>query len=69
MPVPQVRGTYVPEVGDFDGDGHDDIAWTREGDATIWHSDPTVLNYRQTAVSTAATQSVPAVAHPTVNVR
>ena len=40
MDVPQVRGTYVPVVGDFDGDGHDDIAWTREGDATIWHARP-----------------------------
>jgi hypothetical protein len=66
--VPQVRGTYLPVVGDFDGDGHDDIAWTRSGVAIIWHADPTILTYRQTAVDTGHPQTYPAVAHPTVNV-
>lgn len=68
VPVPQVTGTYDPVVGDFDGDGHDDIAWTRDGKASIWHADPTIVTYRQSYVDTGREVTIPAVAHPTVNV-
>ena len=37
---PDVNGTYDPVVGDYDGDGGNDIAWTRPGTATIWLLDP-----------------------------
>ncbi len=35
-PAPPVSGRYDPVVLDADGDGDDDIAWTRAGRATIW---------------------------------
>lgn len=35
-PAPPVSGTYEPVVLDFDGNGAEDIAWTRNGGATIW---------------------------------
>lgn len=33
---PTVNGTYDPAVGDFDGNGYEDIAWVTNGKATFW---------------------------------
>lgn len=33
---PQVAGLYLPAVGDYDGNGYQDIAWSRDGGAYIW---------------------------------
>jgi hypothetical protein len=34
--APNVNGTYDPAIGDFDGNGYDDIAWGNAGKATLW---------------------------------
>jgi hypothetical protein len=33
---PTVNGTYDPEVGDYDGNGYQDIAWASGGKASLW---------------------------------
>jgi hypothetical protein len=33
---PTVNGVYDPAVGDFDGNGYEDIAWVTDGKATFW---------------------------------
>jgi len=33
---PSVYGDYDPSVGDFDGNGYSDIAWSSGGKATLW---------------------------------
>lgn len=58
---PQVVGLYIPEVGDYDGNGYQDIAWTTGGRAYIWgfHAG----GYTQTNVVTDADDTLPRTAY------
>ncbi len=53
---PVVNGSYDPTVGDFDGNGYGDIAWTSGGKATIWKFNSG--GYTQTSVSTNTTNPI-----------
>jgi hypothetical protein len=55
---PQVGGTYAPEVGDYDGNAYDDIAWVANGTATLWKFD--VGTYTQQKVTTTTKNTNPA---------
>ncbi|HMJ76804.1 MAG TPA: hypothetical protein VK507_12575 [Iamia sp.] len=59
---PAVNGIYTPLVGDFEGDGSDDIAWTQGGRLDIWELGNSGHVYTQTWISTPYHQTVPAVA-------
>jgi hypothetical protein len=36
LEAPTVNGSYDPEVGDYDGNGYQDIAWASGGKASLW---------------------------------
>ncbi|HEX7133206.1 MAG TPA: VCBS repeat-containing protein [Iamia sp.] len=54
---PTVNGSYDTAVGDYDGNGYQDIAWEFLGDATIWQFNGG--GFSQTSVSTGLPNTVP----------
>lgn len=57
-----VTGEHVPVVGDLDGDGLEDIAWTLSGRAFVWRLGNGGASYTQTYIDTGITGSVATVA-------
>ena len=53
---PVVNGSYDPTVGDFDGNGYADIAWTSGGVATLWKFNGG--GYTQATVTTNTTNTI-----------
>lgn len=65
-----VDGTYDHTVGDFDGNGYDDIAWAHGGTALLWSMDgDTITESTITTTSTTSTvrtaSLIPEVVTPT----
>ncbi|WP_421119059.1 hypothetical protein ACE2AJ_17070 [Aquihabitans daechungensis] len=55
---PTVNGSYDPEVGDYDGNGYQDIAWASGGKATLWRF--ANGGYSQQSIVTSTTNTRPA---------
>ncbi|MFN8017536.1 MAG: FG-GAP-like repeat-containing protein [Acidimicrobiales bacterium] len=53
--TPTIGGTYTPAVGDFDGDGHDDVYWYGTWDATdaVWRGTATPGRFSSAAADQA----------------
>ncbi|WP_426571899.1 hypothetical protein [Aquihabitans sp. McL0605] len=56
---PTVKGTYDHTVGDFDGNGYADIAWSSGGKATLWKFNGG--GYSQATITTNTTNTTAAV--------
>jgi hypothetical protein len=55
---PAVNGSYDPEVGDYDGNGYQDIAWASGGKATLWKFNSG--GYTQQNIVTSTVNTLPA---------
>ena len=54
---PNVGGTYDTAVGDYDGNGFEDIAWASGGKAYVWRFDGG--GYSQIVVTTSTVNTLP----------
>ena len=58
LEAPTVNGTYDPEVGDYDGNGYQDIAWATGGKATLWKFN--AGGFTQQSITTSTVNTRPA---------